>query len=400
MSKVVIVGGGLAGISAACELLERGCSVTILEKSHNLGGNSSKATTGIAAPGSELQKANGVTDSGADLVAAEPICKEMMQQGSKDVDWLLNLAGCKDEMVLRLTPGHGKVPRTLGTKDHFPGAVVTYAVMHQLEKIAKAKPDKLKIVTSATVSKLITEGNKVTLGSKHIISMIFPYGDFLKRGTPKSSLLIGFSIMNYPAIGVAPFMETPICTTFLYEHSIHGYHFDVKTRVFVCVFVAFGQVVGVEYQAGGAAKEMGLVLIATGGFAGDTSPASLMAKWAPQLLQMPTTSDERTSGDGISICSDVKAVTKNMNSVSLYPTSAMIPGMENDKFKIVLSDAIVGAGGKLINGDGNQFVNELETAQARADAMFKNKPPFRIVISEQDADAVKWLVTSMCLATS
>jgi|Orb8nscriptome_3_FD_contig_111_243098_length_990_multi_3_in_0_out_0_3 hypothetical protein len=61
-------------------------------------------------------------------------------------------------MVFRLIRGHGKVPRTLGTKDHFPGAVVTYAVMHQLEKIAKAKPSKLKmIVTSATVSKLITE---------------------------------------------------------------------------------------------------------------------------------------------------------------------------------------------------------------------------------------------------
>lgn len=310
MSKVVIVGGGLAGLSAACELLERGCSVTILEKSHNLGGNSSKATTGIAAPGSEVQKANGITDSGADLIAAEPICKEMVQQGSKDVDWLLNLAGCKDEMVLRLTPGHGKVARTLGTKDHFPGAVVTYAVMHQLEKIAKAKPDKLKIVTSATVSKLITEGNKV---------------------------------------------------------------------------------VGVEYQAGGAAKELGLVLIATGGFAGDTSPASLMAKSAPQLLQMPTTSDERTNGDGISLCSDVKAATQNMGNVSMYPTSAMIPGMESDKFKIVLSDAIVGAGGKLINGDANQFVNELETAQARAEAMSKSKGPFRIVISEKDADAVKWL---------
>ena len=92
MSKVLIVRGGLVGLSAACELLERGCSVTILEKSHNLGGNASKAITGIAAPGSELQKANGVADSGADLVAAKPICKEMVQQGSKDVDWLLNLA--------------------------------------------------------------------------------------------------------------------------------------------------------------------------------------------------------------------------------------------------------------------------------------------------------------------
>jgi len=308
--KVVIVGGGLAGLSATCELLERGCSVTILEKSHNLGGNSSKATTGIAAPGSEVQKAQGITDSGADLMAAEPICKEMVTQGAKDVDWLLNLAGCKDEMVLRLTPGHGRVARTLGSKDHFPGAVVTYAVIHQLETIAKAKPDKLKIITSATVTKLVTEGSKV---------------------------------------------------------------------------------VGVEYQAGGTAKEMGMVLVATGGFAGDTSPASLMAKWAPQLLQMPTTSDERTNGDGISLCSDVKAAVQNMNAVSVYPTAAMVPGMETDKFKIVLSDAIVGAGGKLLNGDGLQFVSELETAQTRADAMSKNKGPFRIVISEKDAESVKWL---------
>ena len=226
------------------------------------------------------------------------------------MDWLLNLAGCKDEMVLRLTPGHQKTPRTLGTRDHFPGAVVTYAVMHQLDTIAKAKPDKLKIVTSATVTKLVVEGSKVT---------------------------------------------------------------------------------GVEYQAGGAQKEMGVVLLATGGFAGDTSPASLLARYAPQLMQLPTTSDERTNGDGLSMATEVKAAVKNMNMVSVYPTAAVIPGMENDKFKIVLSDALVGAGGKLINAEGVQFVGELETAQKRADAMGRTKGPFRIVISEKEVDSVKWL---------
>ena len=54
------------------------------------------------------------------------------------------------------------------------------------------------------------------------------------------------------------------------------------------------------------------MLLATGGFAGDTGPASLMAKWAPQLLQVPTTSDERTNGDGISLSGAVKAATQQL----------------------------------------------------------------------------------------
>ena len=32
----------------------------------------------------------------------------------------------------------------------------------------------------------------------------------INGGTPKSSTLIGFSLINHPAIGVPPFMETPI----------------------------------------------------------------------------------------------------------------------------------------------------------------------------------------------
>ena len=37
-------------------------------------------------------------------------------------------------------------------------------------------------------------------------------GVSLNRGTPKSSILIGFSIINHPFWGVFPlFLETPIC---------------------------------------------------------------------------------------------------------------------------------------------------------------------------------------------
>ena len=45
-------------------------------------------------------------------------------------------------------------------------------------------------------------------GIKHTIHII-SYGVSI-NGTPKSSIWIGFSLINHPAIGVNPFMEPPI----------------------------------------------------------------------------------------------------------------------------------------------------------------------------------------------
>lgn len=47
MAQVIVVGGGLAGLSAAHTVLERGGKVILLDKNSFLGGNSTKATSGI-----------------------------------------------------------------------------------------------------------------------------------------------------------------------------------------------------------------------------------------------------------------------------------------------------------------------------------------------------------------
>ena len=46
-AQVIIIGGGLAGLSAAHTVLEKGGAVLLLDKMKFLGGNSTRATSGI-----------------------------------------------------------------------------------------------------------------------------------------------------------------------------------------------------------------------------------------------------------------------------------------------------------------------------------------------------------------
>jgi len=84
MAQVIVVGGGLAGLSAAHTLLERGANVLLLDKQgcvsfHRfffqhfrplstlsfrfMGGNSTKATSGINGAGTQTQQDLGIADS-------------------------------------------------------------------------------------------------------------------------------------------------------------------------------------------------------------------------------------------------------------------------------------------------------------------------------------------------
>ena len=58
--RVIVVGGGLAGLSAAHTVLERGGSVLLLDKNAFLGGNSTKATSGMNGAGTSTQMKLGI----------------------------------------------------------------------------------------------------------------------------------------------------------------------------------------------------------------------------------------------------------------------------------------------------------------------------------------------------
>jgi succinate dehydrogenase/fumarate reductase flavoprotein subunit len=62
-SQAIVLGGGLAGVSAATTVLECGGKVVLLDKSSFCGGNSTKATSGINGANTRSQRMKGVFDS-------------------------------------------------------------------------------------------------------------------------------------------------------------------------------------------------------------------------------------------------------------------------------------------------------------------------------------------------
>jgi aspartate oxidase len=69
-------------------------------------------------------------------------------------------------------------------------------------------------------------------------------------------------------------------------------------------------VVGCEYAKGGVQfKEFGPVIFASGGFGADFGQDSLLAKYRPDLLHLPTTNGEHCTGDGIKLGEAIGAKT-------------------------------------------------------------------------------------------
>merc|ERR1711972_202864 len=161
-----VVGGGLAGMSAANTVLENGGRVVLIDKSSFCGGNSTKATSGINGAETKTQKAKGIDDT-IELFTSDTlkggakrpeIAKVLCLNSGADVDWLVDKFDLDLSLVARL--GGHSMPRTHRGKERFPGMTITYALIQMLEKIAE-KTDRARIITKACVNKLICNGPAV-----------------------------------------------------------------------------------------------------------------------------------------------------------------------------------------------------------------------------------------------
>jgi len=325
--QVIVIGGGLAGLSAAHTVIERGGRVVLIDKCSFLGGNSTKATSGINGALTKTQARLGINDSadkfeddcikGAAGVGYDtapehtiPLAKVLAQESGSSVDWLIDRFKLDLSLVSQL--GGHSFPRTHRGKERFPGFTITYALMEGLEKIMEdTKGEIARIITKAEVKKLVTDVNNA--------------------------------------------------------------------------------VIGVEYEKGGAMHtEYGPVIIATGGFGADYKSDSLLTKYRPDLQKLPTTNGDHCTGDGIKMAVAIGAGTIDMESVQVHPTGLVNPSEPDAKVKFLAAEALRGVGGILLDADGNRFCDELGRRDYVSGEMNRNKGPFRLILNSKSSKEIEW----------
>lgn len=164
MNQVIVVGGGLGGLSAAHTVLEHGIKVLVIDKNAFFGGNSTKATSGINGALTKSQRKLKIDDSPeifeADTMrggASRPdLVKVLCHESAPAVDWVMDAFGIDLSLVSRLG-GHSQ-PRTHRGKERFPGMTITYGLMEALETIAE-KSDRARIMLKTKVTKLLQDAS-------------------------------------------------------------------------------------------------------------------------------------------------------------------------------------------------------------------------------------------------
>ena len=103
------------------------------------------------------------------------------------------------------------------------------------------------------------------------------------------------------------------------------------------------------YEKGGASfKEFGPVIFANGGYGADFTQNSLLATFRPDLLHLPTTNGEHSTGDAIKMGEAIGAITIDLEWVQVHPTGLVKPDDPHAKIKFLAAEALRGVGGLLV----------------------------------------------------
>lgn len=169
--RIIVVGAGLSGLSAAHTIYLAGGNVLLLDKNNFMGGNSTKATSGINGALTRTQVEHNIQDSvkqfyddtlkSARDKARPDLIKVLTYKSAAAVEWLQDVFNLDLTLVSRL--GGHSFPRThRGHDAKFPGMAITYALMQRFEELAEQEPERVQLIKKAKVTKVNKDGNKAT----------------------------------------------------------------------------------------------------------------------------------------------------------------------------------------------------------------------------------------------
>lgn len=309
-SPIIVVGSGLAGLSAAYTALKSGApSVLMLERANKPGGNSIKASSGInGAPtryqphhssqedvrSDEIQTflSDTFRSAGSRLSSSsvspsvrrqrEELISVLVNNSSSAIDFLTQDLGIDLSVVAQLG-GHSHARTHRGGGKTPPGAAIVTTLLSKLKEFGE---DRFVLKTGSGVTKLLTSDG--------------------------------------------------------------------------------GQVIGVEYrnirgdnqESAVTEKVLGPVIFTTGGFAGDTH--GLLSKYRPDLAGLPSTNEPRPGAHNL--LTSVGAKLIDMDSVQVHPTGFIDPANPGSRLKFLAAEMLRGEGGILLH-KGKRFVNELDTRE-------------------------------------
>ncbi|KAJ2356179.1 hypothetical protein GGF43_002236 [Coemansia sp. RSA 2618] len=320
-ASIVVVGGGLAGMSAALEALHQtrnmaGVTVSLLEKEPRTGGNSAKASSGINGVLTRTQKVQGVVDSveafARDTIASghgrsnETLVRKLTEDSTSAVAWLQEEFGL-DLDVLAQLGGHSAA-RThrrpeVGGRPQPVGWGIVSTLAERLAAHARDSGGRFRVQTGARVTRLLAAGGGGVGGAE------------------------------YKAADGAEYK-------------------------------AADGVGGVEYETADGARhrvQASVVVLATGGFAGEGARPGFLREYAPQLAGLASTNGAFATGDGLRLASALGAALVDMDQVQVHPTGFVAPADPASATKFLAAEALRGEGGILLDAQGARFVDELDT---------------------------------------
>ncbi|MFH5835892.1 FAD-dependent oxidoreductase [Proteiniclasticum sp. C24MP] len=162
-TDIVVVGAGIAGLSAAMEAVEQGAKVILVEKMPIVGGSTIRSGGKILAAGTDIQKAHGIEDSAeafgdflmevGENQVDEDYVRLIAEKSNENLEWLIEHGV---EFADDIEPLHSTISPARG---HYTANLSGAGMITPLEEEFLAAGGTILYETPAV--ELLTEGDKV-----------------------------------------------------------------------------------------------------------------------------------------------------------------------------------------------------------------------------------------------